>query len=186
MLLRSVVPIRVIGSCLQSGLDVRPRWQPFVVTAQQTIALRQTLSFHNASRDSTTAPKHCTHCGRVISQNHIHFAERKTCSKLCARTRLTSIDRQLEDLFVELATTAKSASCSAVAERWIIKFGETYSDKREDAGKWRERVRRAGRRVVAFRCTQEYNFAGVQGRRQTDLSFATGDWAVVAVKRTTS
>jgi len=183
--LRAIFPTRLIGSILRSGLNGsnKPRWPPSVVVSRKINTQHQVLPFYSVSIDSHAVPKHCTHCGRVISPNHIHFAERKTCSKLCARTRLTSIDRQLEDVFVELATTTKSASCSAVAEQWIVKFGDTNADRREDAGKWRERVRKAGRRVVAFRRSEEYTFVGVQGRRQMDLSYTTGDWAIVAVRR---
>lgn len=127
-----------------------------------------------------TTVKYCTHCGRLISSNHAHFAERKTCSKLCARTRLTSIDRQLEDLFIELASAGKPILCTEVERTWVQRHG---ADRAEggDREKWRQRVRQAGRRVVAFKGDNGNTFVGVQGSRPVELSFAKGDWAVKMV-----
>lgn len=51
-----------------------------------------------------------------------------------------------------------------------------------DADRWRERVRQAGRRVIAFPKEGEDRFECVQSNKAVEPSFAKGDWAVRHVK----
>ena len=141
---------------------------------------------------SPSVTKYCQVCGRVISRNHRNFEERKYCGKQCSGTRLTQVDRDLEGLFRKLARERGSVSCGEVqalcedrdgreeAERGQI--GNEDGEKRQREGmelaRWRERVRRAGRRVAVIEMDGEGVFQCVQDGKVVEGSFAKGEWSV--------
>ncbi|KAI9727481.1 MAG: hypothetical protein M1828_006423 [Chrysothrix sp. TS-e1954] len=146
---------------------------------------------------TTTSPpsqqtKHCQTCGRIISPNHRNFQERKHCSKTCSSTRLSAIDREIEETFRRLATErgASGVACGEVEKTCTsgTREGEENARTETDAQKagmesarWRERVRRAGRRVLVL--DQPAKFECVQGGKVVEPSFAKGEWYVRHLSR---
>ena len=137
------------------------------------------------------APKYCLVCGRLISPNHRNFAERKYCGKSCSNTRLTPLDRQIELVFRDLARNLGSVECSHVQAK--LDDGAIPSPQpeagaaAEDSDKqkrglhmaqWRERVRRAGRRVVVFNDSNSGRYECVQSGKAVEPSSAKGEWSV--------
>ena len=140
-------------------------------------------------KDNGTAAKYCATCGRVISSNHRNFDERKYCSKSCSTTKVTSLDRELEGAFVSRAISNGHVSCDEVQRQFEAegKGPNPSPDDKQRAGletaKWRERVRRAGRRVVVFPHDSDDTFQCVQQGKAIEPSFAKGDWEVRHMKR---
>ncbi|KAI9652892.1 MAG: hypothetical protein M1831_006321 [Alyxoria varia] len=143
------------------------------------------------SHMSTLRGKYCRVCGRLISPNHRNFEERKHCGKQCAATRLSAADRSLEELFMSLSKAKGSVDCGEVQERFTEEqhnngsnedhHSATEASKHEagmDHARWRERVRRAGRRVIAFEYNDEGSFQCVQKGKPVEPSYAKGEWAV--------
>lgn len=149
-------------------------------------------SFHAASlqlyksavsASSNGPPKYCAICGRIISPNHAHFVERKTCSRSCSATRLTDVDTQLEALFMQLAKAngKRGATTEEVGKAWAGDAQRKHVLANTEI--WRERIRRAGRRVVVLARSEFENgmkdtFECVQKGRPVEPSFAKGEWAV--------
>lgn len=150
---------------------------------------------------SSPPVKYCQNCGRLISSNHRNFEERKYCSKYCSSNRLYDDDRELERLFVTAALSKGSVTCDEVqalqdgpngaasqTSTEQVAAAEAIEDSSEekqkagmDAAKWRERVRRAARRVVTQH-RDEGRFEAVQKGKVVEPSYAKGDWAVRHVK----
>lgn len=140
---------------------------------------------------SNVEPKYCQTCGRLISANHRNFAERKYCSKSCGASKPNVLDRDLETLFVKLAKERGSVECSEVQKlhgnpdaKLPVDEDALPSQKHRagmDEAQWRERVRRAARRVVVFPHEQE-RFECVQKGKAVEPSFAKGEWSVRYVK----
>ena len=145
---------------------------------------------------STLQGKYCRVCGRLISSNHRNFEERKNCGRQCASARLTATDRSLEELFISLSKAKGAVDCGEVQERFTEgqhgsngstenQHNATQASKQEagmDLARWRERVRRAGRRVVAFGHDEEGSFQCVQKGKAVEPSYAKGEWAVRFVR----
>lgn len=130
------------------------------------------------------APKYCATCGRLISANHRNFAERKYCSKSCSSSKPSGLDREIENYFRKCAIEGKQVSCEEV-QQYFESTGTapTFSrvDRQRaglDVAKFRERVRRAGRRVVAFPDEPNGRFECVQKGKPVEASYAKGEWAV--------
>lgn len=102
-------------------------------------------------------------------------------------------------MFRELATERGSVECGRIQQLYGEKdksspglgadTGASDADesaKRKvgmDVAAWRERVRRAGRRVVVFPQASGESFECVQKGKAVEPSFAKGEWAVRFVKR---
>lgn len=141
---------------------------------------------------SPSVKKYCQVCGRIISPNHRNFEERKYCGKYCSGTRLTQVDRDLEGLFRKMARERGSVSCGEVQASYEGRDGREESEhepggnedgeKRQREGmevaRWRERVRRAGRRVAVLEMDGEGAFQCVQEGKVVEGSFAKGEWSV--------
>lgn len=160
-----------------------------------SVSSSSTGSKKNTQQSTVMSTKYCANCGRLISSNHRNFAERKYCSKSCSSTKLTAIDQDLENLFVNLAKAHGQVDCGDVQQRYeeehthqpdadSVHTSETEKQKAGmDAAKWRERVRRAGRRVVAQRTSSTDEFTCVQHGKPVEPSYAKGEWAVRWIKR---
>lgn len=136
-----------------------------------------------------TVIKYCATCGRLISPNHRNFQERKFCSKSCSSSKPTSFDRDLEECFKTYATARGQVSCGDV-QRYFEESGKAPDLSTVDGqkaglekAKWRERIRRAGRRAVVFSDEGGTRFESVQDGKRVEPSFAKGEWAVRFVER---
>jgi len=161
--LRHPLPLR--GQTLRNHIPQKPSYIAFA------------LASTSAPRPP---PKHCIICGRLISANHAHFAERKRCSSACRGTRLGPLDARLEELFVSLARDAGRAGVPTCTVEEIV-YPELQPVSGEAAGGgilWRERVRMAARRVVVLRREGGEEFECVQNGRVVEPSFAKGMFAV--------
>lgn len=154
---------------------------------------------HDDQTNQKQETKHCAICGRLISSHVRNYEQRKCCSKSCKDTRLDEVDHEIEQEFVTLAIRDGAVECSRVqqiiAER-LGRYGQTSEPSPGDlsttekahAGNeeaiFRERVRRAARRVVngshddqRFVCWSNVN------NRIEEPSFAKGEWSVKYDKR---
>ena len=136
-----------------------------------------------------SSSKYCVTCGRIISCNHRNFEERKYCSKSCRGSKPSALDRELEQHFKEQALMNGQVTCGDVQ-----RFFEDRDDQMDHASsngrppskepaKWRERVRRAGRRVVVFPDGSGNDFHCVQDGKSVEPSFAKGEWAVTVAQK---
>lgn len=139
--------------------------------------------------------KYCSVCGRLISPHVRNYQERKYCSKTCSSTRLTDIDNEIEQTFIDLAVKNGSVECGTVQEligKRIGRYGtpETASElsqqQKTDAGNdeaaFRERVRRAARRVVV-NGYEDKRFVCWSQNQIAEPSFAKGEWSVKYIKQ---
>ncbi|KAJ8609573.1 hypothetical protein MRB53_039024 [Persea americana] len=145
---------------------------------------RSTSRMKEKPPQNNIAPKYCQNCGRLISPNHRNFAERKYCSKTCSGTRLDHLDHELENMFVLLAKSKGSVECGEVESMYADHHRGGEEVGNEDKQKqgmqnavWRERVRRAARRVVVFGAGED-KFECVQQGKLVEPSFAKGEWSV--------
>ncbi len=92
---------------------------------------------------------------------------------------------------MELARKKGSVECGEVERLFVARKEEGGEEGREEGlghkeglerAKWRERVRRAGRRVVVFGSGGD-RFECVQGGKVVEPSFAKGEWAVRLVMK---
>lgn len=142
---------------------------------------------------NTSVKKYCAVCGRLISPHVRNFEERKYCSKSCSGTRLTELDRLIEDKFVTLSIERGQIDCGEVqallkdeaptkpdsagaADEQTVK---TRAGQNEAA--FRERVRRAARRVVV-NGRDDHRFICWSEGKAVEPSFAKGEWAVKHVQ----
>ena len=137
---------------------------------------------------SAQSPKYCSTCGRLISKNHASFSERRYCSHSCGKSRLGPFDRELEEFFTKRALAKGSAYCEDVQRSFEeTALGPASLEQTKQAvgmakARFRERVRRAGRRVVVFPNPDGLRFECVQNGKAVEPSFAKGEWAVRPVK----
>lgn len=150
-------------------------------------------------QSSQAETKYCAVCGRLISNHVRNFEDRKYCSKSCKSTRLDEIDAAIEQEFIKLAMQDGSVECGHVQgimhDRLTQTSQLTLPEKDADdmtqedktrAGNieaaFRERVRRAARRVVVNGSEDGQRFICWSNGKITEPSFAKGEWAVKHVK----
>ncbi|KAB8336978.1 hypothetical protein FH972_021282 [Carpinus fangiana] len=172
---------------------------------------RQDMPRPEAEASSLRGSKYCQNCGRLISPNHRSFEERRYCSKSCSSNRLQPFDHEIEQRIKTLARERSLISCDEVqdllqsardhqaetANNTRASDMQEEPDKRNDSAwneehikqragmetaRWRERVRRAARRVVA-QSTEDERFECVQKGKAVEASYAKGDWSVRLAKR---
>lgn len=194
-------------------LDRIPR--PYSKVAFSTIPPMPKEKQSQPEAPPSAQKKHCATCGRLISSNHRNFEERKYCSKTCSspRSKPSEFDRQIERCFVEWALKPERKHSGVTCDdvEGVMRVGlesQDGGDEDEEGGmklhegdaqkegmeraQFRERVRRAGRRVVAFGAPvpsdedaasegKRERFECVQQGRAVESSFAKGDWAVRVV-----
>lgn len=173
---------------------------------QSQHSVSRAMPKHDTGKPTVQEAKYCMNCGRLISPNHRNFEERKYCSKYCSSNRLQAIDRELEAQFRALARARGQISCDEMQQLFqqedeaeaeedggvLLNHSDEHSnastlaesDKHKagmDLAKWRERVRRAARRVVAQSTTEE-RYECVQKGKVVESSYAKGDWSVRFMK----
>lgn len=146
----------------------------------------------------TSVQKYCTVCGRLVSPHVRNYEERKHCSKACSGTRLTELDRQIEDEFVRLSLERGEVECGEVQDMFRDKSGlhslrqaqqaeepdrvqAVKTRAGQDEAAFRERVRRAARRVVVNGRDGEKFLCWSQGQ-PAEASFAKGEWSVKHIR----
>ena len=141
------------------------------------------------AKQKTGENKYCATCGRLISPNHRNFYERKYCSKSCSSSKPNETDRQIEDCFRKMAVGHGQITCDEI-QRHFEQTSEPYENDQEDkqkigmaAAKIRERIRRAGRRVVVFPHSSGHSFESIQDGKPVEASFAKGEWAVRCIRQ---
>lgn len=144
--------------------------------------------FHYSNSRSMDNVKYCANCGRLISPNHRNFEERKYCSKTCSGTRLLQLDKEIQNMFMKRALTEGSVTTTAVQDAFEHTALENVSSQNaQEIGmlkaQFRERVRRAGRRVVVLPNEANHRFECVQDGKAVQPSFAKGEWSVRLANR---
>lgn len=137
----------------------------------------------------------CWSCGRIISRTakQSPAAEasvdvlQKYCSKSCRAGKPTDLDGSIESLFVQYLLQGhvdrKTGVLCTLIQSELFGAQEGMQGARE-----RERVRRAGRRIVVFpHKLDETPLKGkllecVQNGKPVEGSFAKGDWGVRIVE----
>ena len=107
-----------------------------------------------------------------------NFAELKYCSHSCRAAKPNAKDRAIEDEFIRQLQTQKVVDCTQVEKALFV---EEVTGM--DAARQRERVRRAGRRIVVFPDQENVSKIGkrlqcVQNGKVVEGSFAKGEWGV--------
>lgn len=139
--------------------------------------------------------KFCYACGRVISRakNDVKVSTQKYCSHSCKTHKPSPLDLRIEEVFIQALSTCKDRKngvrCGSVEEEiFSLENGGRTEDGMERARE-RERVRRAGRRLVVFAEEKESvrsvigkRLECVQGGKVVEGSFAKGDWGVRVVE----
>lgn len=160
----------------------------------------------------TGMEKFCYTCGRVISRaksNATNFATQKYCSHTCRTQKPGTFDRAIEDEFLTRLTRQPVDKKSGVRcdEVEAAIFGQERTEDGQAKARERERVRRAGRRLVVFPVEappaqtlpieereqvktgsireevlkRGTRFECVQNGKVVEGSFAKGDWGVRTV-----
>lgn len=171
--------------------------------------LKLTTSTSTGMSSTPAVQKFCFTCGRIISRaksSDANFSTQKYCSHSCRTRKPGELDRRIESVFLSLLTPPnthdrkKGVTCTEV-QASVFASKETHTPASPAApapappatpaspaavgmeiAEQRERVRRAGRRLVVFPDSAESEIGArlecVQNGKVVEGSFAKGDWGI--------